>query len=452
VAVIGAAETADPVLAPELRDAYLLLIEQRAGIRLSKQQLHMLAQAVAELQDTERLASPAALFQAVSSHTRPRLLEELAARLTVPETHFFRVRPQIAALQQTLLPGLLERRADQRHVSIWSAGCSTGEEPYTLAILLRECQVDLFGWRLQILGTDISEAALQAARGARYGDWSFRDTPAEIRERYFTREGGRWRLNSAVRQDVEFARHNLADALPWPCLRGHNAFDLILCRNVTIYFAYDNANALYERLAGLLAPDGWLLLGPCDPPPRHDGPLEAVYLHGAVLWRRGSSGAHPVASARVEPAPSGHKRPPDQGAQVRGGRQAAAAYTGPQPAAELQSSLEPQAQLALGMAYLESGDITAAADALRRAAYLEAANPVTQFTLGRVLLMLGETERARSALLRARRLLAVMANDDQVADDRDLSIGDLQCAVDAQLGLLGADAGNGGAAARAERL
>jgi chemotaxis protein methyltransferase CheR len=226
---------------------------------------------------------------------RRGLVEMLAARLTIGETHFFRIGPQIDALRTVVLPEIVKRRTAARQVNAWSAGCSTGEEPYTLAMLLREQLPPTAGWDIRLLATDINDRALETVRRATYGEWSFRGTPDPIRRRYFTPDGSHWRLVEPIRRMVRFGIMNLL-ADPIPSLGKGAApgqptreLDLILCRNVTIYFGAEAVRQVYRRFADALVDDGWLILGPSDPVPELPGPFEPVYLPGAVLWRRSAT-------------------------------------------------------------------------------------------------------------------------------------------------------------------
>ena len=187
---------------------------------------------------------------------RQRLLDAV----TVQETHFFRNPPQMEALRRKILPDLLGRAGGRkRPLTIWSAGCSTGEEPYTLAMLLLELS-PMLGTQTQarILGTDVSSQALRAAGRATYTGRTLDATPPMVRDRWLEPEGGSWTVKEQARRLVELRLHNLVtDPAPF----GPGEVDLIVCRNVTIYFDRETTAAIMSGFAGLLAEGGYLLLG-----------------------------------------------------------------------------------------------------------------------------------------------------------------------------------------------
>ncbi|MCJ2061684.1 protein-glutamate O-methyltransferase CheR [Methylobacterium sp. J-088] len=217
----------------------------------------------------------------------------LEAEITVGETFFFRYAEQFQALRERILPALIAARASERTLRIWSAGCSTGAEPYSLSILVQELLGDaLPNWRVSILATDISAEALATARAAEYGRWALRTMPPAERLRYFTRlppapgirrEGG-YALRPEFRGLVRFERGNLL-TLADPQAQDGERFDLILCRNVLIYFDARTVAAVVRGLGRRLRPDGWLLLGHAEPSPAFAGFLDAVSLPGTVAYR-----------------------------------------------------------------------------------------------------------------------------------------------------------------------
>ena len=227
----------------------------------------------------------------------------LEAEITIGETFFFRYSEQFAALRTTILPELVAARRSERILRIWSAGCSTGAEPYSLAILVREILGEaLPEWRVTILGTDISAEAIATARAAEYGRWALRTMPPEERLRYFAhlppkpgvrREGG-FALRPEYRGLVRFARANLLH-LAEPGGAEAEPYDLILCRNVLIYFDAATVTRVVHGLGRRLRPEGWLLLGHAEPNPTFSGFLDPVSLPGTVAYRPGGrSSPEPV--------------------------------------------------------------------------------------------------------------------------------------------------------------
>jgi chemotaxis protein methyltransferase CheR len=191
-----------------------------------------------------------------------RELRGLVSRLTVGETYFFRNRGQFSALRDHLLPEIIaRRRGRQQSLRIWSAGCSTGEEPYSLAILLRELLPDIADWNIHLLATDLNEDALAAAREGLYRNWSFREVEEHYRQRYFMPEGESSRIRPEVKAMVSFRYLNLVDEVYPSPGSGTDALDLILCRNVMIYFPPPLCQEITRRFFGCLTEHGSLLVG-----------------------------------------------------------------------------------------------------------------------------------------------------------------------------------------------
>ncbi len=222
-----------------------------------------------------------------------RELRALVSRLTVGETYFFRNRGQFDALRDTILPDIIKsRRGKNRHLRIWSAGCSTGEEAYSLAILVRELLEDVDDWNIHLLATDINEDALEAAQEGMYRNWSFREVEERYRQQYFTLEGERARIRPEIQSMVTFRHLNLADQCYPAAATGTDALDLILCRNVMIYFSPTLSKDITRRFFDCLEEQGCLLVG-------HSEHSDLVYpgfsriFHGrAIVYRK--SGPNPV--------------------------------------------------------------------------------------------------------------------------------------------------------------
>jgi chemotaxis protein methyltransferase CheR len=213
-------------------------------------------------------------------------LQRLVNRLTIGESYFFRNRPHFNALTADIIPGLIAANAASRRIRIWSAGCATGEEPYSLAILLEESFPDLRGWDVRITATDINTSFLERARQGLYTRWSFRGVEERLVEKYFRPEGGGYqRLDPAIARRVEFGWFNLSRP-PFVGRVSAEPFDLVVCRNVLIYFSFELANRVVEALAQTLRPDGYLVVGHAESFPVLRE-LESVYSHAMYYYRRG---------------------------------------------------------------------------------------------------------------------------------------------------------------------
>jgi chemotaxis protein methyltransferase CheR len=204
------------------------------------------------------VASVAALVDVLRAESdASRLHERVVDALTTNETTFFRDHNPFESLRTHVLPDLIGERRRSRSLAIWSAGCSSGQEPYSIAMAVREHFPELLTWRLTILGTDISPSVLDRARRGHYGQLEVnRGLPAHLLVRHFTRAGMEWEIEEPIRRMVRFERHNLVGE--WPVLP---TFDLILMRNVMIYFDADAKRRVLARVHAQLAPHGYLLLG-----------------------------------------------------------------------------------------------------------------------------------------------------------------------------------------------
>ena len=185
--------------------------------------------------------------------------QEMFNRITINETSFFRNDLQLDVFEKQILPELLEARASTKRLRIWSAACSTGEEPFTLAMLLhRTLGVRLSDWRIEILGTDISEKALSVAHNGRYTSYAVRTTSSLMQDRYFKKDGRDFILDDTIRSMVNFEKHNLKDTL---AAKRHGIWDVIFCRNVLIYFDDDMKAGVLSMFDKQLAADGSLFIG-----------------------------------------------------------------------------------------------------------------------------------------------------------------------------------------------
>jgi chemotaxis protein methyltransferase CheR len=219
----------------------------------------------------------------LSAPTTEAIVRTLGKHLTVGETYFFRERKTFDALACVLMPIVDQRRREgERRLRLWSAACSTGEEAYSLAIFLQQHLPDFRDWDITILATDINEQALAKAAAGVYGEWSFREAAPGFKERYFrSTADARFAIAPAVKNLVTFAPFNLAQAPGWP--RGQ---DVILCRNLLIYFTQEQARMLVARLRNALAEQGWLAVSPSECSQALFSEFTPVNFPGSILYRQ----------------------------------------------------------------------------------------------------------------------------------------------------------------------
>ncbi len=279
----------------ELYDRFAQLIRTRAGLYYPEQRRSDLIYGLQRAAQYFGISDLEKLLALVEHY--PAAWDELIAELTIGETYFFRNAAQFTALREIILPDLVQQRSTVRYLRLWSAGCATGEEPYSLAIVLREYLPADPPWQISILATDINRRFLARAHEACYGNWSFRETPPEVRERYFVPERGQWRLRTEIRADVTFAQLNLAEPVyPSPQL-GITAFDVIFCRNVMIYFDEATTRQVIQRLYDSLTPGGWLVVGHAEPNVELYRQFETHNAPGTILYRK------PLTASPFTPAP-----------------------------------------------------------------------------------------------------------------------------------------------------
>lgn len=230
------------------------------------------------------------LLSASLTHSQ---IEILASHLTVGETYFFRDRKSFEALEQYVLPALIHSRRDsERRLRIWSAGCCTGEEPYSIAMLLDKLVPGHEQWNMTILATDINPRFLRKGVEGVYGEWSFRDVPGWIREKYFKQvRKGFFELHPRIRRMVTFSYLNLADDV-YPSLSNNtNAMDVIFCRNVLMYFTAERAEKVAGNLHQATLNGGWLIVSPAEASNKLFSSFSPVVFPGVVFYRKVSGGA-----------------------------------------------------------------------------------------------------------------------------------------------------------------
>ena len=285
-------------------EAFRSLLAERLGLQFDDSKLSELA----ELLDRRVSINKEPTDRYLDSlPVRRAELRSLAHALTVHETYFFRNGDQFRAFTDYVLPDLIRANAGSRRLRILSAGCASGEEPYSLAMLLTE-RSELSGWSVSIKGVDVSIAMLDAAAGGRYSAWALRDTPAETQARYFKSEGRDFVLDPAIKNKVRFEEHNLADPERVGPLEPEG-FDIIFCRNVIMYFTPAAAKRVVARLSRSLAPGGFLFLGHAETLRGLSQDFHLRQSHGTFYYQLREPGTVPSnASERLSSAPAAETR------------------------------------------------------------------------------------------------------------------------------------------------
>jgi chemotaxis protein methyltransferase CheR len=252
------APTDAPELSPEDFGFLAALLRERAAIVLEPGKEYLALSRLDPLAREIGCGSVAALVDILRLEpAESELHDRVVDALTTNETTFFRDIEPFETLHTSVLPELIERRARTRTLAIWSAGCSTGQEPYSIAMAIREHFPELATWNLTILGTDISPTVLERARRGRYGQLEVnRGLPAHLLVRHFTRAGMEWEIEESIRRMVRFQRRNLIS--DWA---GLPPFDIVFMRNVMIYFDVEAKRSVLTQMHGQLAANGYLLLG-----------------------------------------------------------------------------------------------------------------------------------------------------------------------------------------------
>jgi chemotaxis protein methyltransferase CheR len=237
----------------------------------------------------------------------------LIGQLTIGETYFFRHTEQFDALRDVVLPDIIERNLERRSLRIWSAGCAIGAEPYSLAILLKQhFGHRLAGWDVQILGTDINQRFLARASLGEFDERALRSTPEEVRRIWLLPSDRAWTVRPLVREWVSFQYHNLVEH-PYPSIvHGIAALDLILCRNVMIYFDWTVIAHIVNRFHDCLVDGGWLAVGHAESNPDVFRAYRTVTVPGATLYQK--SREHrpaPLTPIATSPAAYSWPLPPD---------------------------------------------------------------------------------------------------------------------------------------------
>ncbi len=362
-----------------------------------------------------------------SAPENPELMH-VAGHFTVGETFFFRDTEWFQALEQFVLPQLItaNRQRFEQRLRIWSAGCSTGEEPYSLAIVLDRLLAGVRDIRVEIVGSDIDLAALEKARRGIYRGWSLRAVPPGIRDQYFRRVGvDAYEIRPAIRRMVTFTPDNLVGETAPPAVPG--SVDLVVCRHVLMYFTPDMARRAIARLKGAIAEGGWLATSPVEASAEAFRPLLPVNLPGTILFRKGpaampspmlpaptpppladSQGPQPsmdTSSVRtIEPLASARNLA-DQGHLSEARRECELALA--------KDPLDADANMLLAVICQEQEDLRTAFEAVRRVLYLTPNSALANFLMGSLLFRQGEQTQGKRYVEIAEHLLSMHSGAEE---------------------------------------
>jgi chemotaxis protein methyltransferase CheR len=235
------------------------LLKERSGLDLSAEKQYLVESRLLPLARKSGLDGISELVQKLKNGA-DALTSEVVEAMTTNETFFFRDKVPFDHLRETVLPALLAGRGGRKTLRIWSAASSTGQEPYSIAMLLKEKEAALAGWRVEIVATDLSQEVLEKSKSGIYSQFEVqRGLPIQLLVKHFKQTGELWQINPDIRAMVQHRQLNLLQDF------SHlGKFDVIFCRNVLIYFDQDTKLATFERLARAIEPDGFLMLGAAE--------------------------------------------------------------------------------------------------------------------------------------------------------------------------------------------
>ena len=433
------------------------LVAAKTGLKIDKLRADELDRIIGGVLEASGLKTIPQLCHALMEcQTIDPLWRLLIDRITIGETYFFRDAAQCNALKNFVLPELIAKKRESfHHLSIWSAGCATGEEPYTLAIMLRELIPDIEDWTFTILGTDINLSGLETARRGIYKARSFRmETRPDVQGRWFRTRGQNYELDPDVRGMVEFAPLNLVSD-DYPSFETWTMnLDLIICRNVTIYFEAETTQRIIKRFQGALNEDGWLVVG-------HAEPMASVYegftphnFPNAVLYQKHTErpmvatlppmqrAPLPVELPATLAAPAAARMPNRK--QVDALKEARAA-AGREDwntlqqwlvSAEHANPMNAEVHYLRGLMLMHTQRYDGAMQALRRAIYCDPSFALAHYALGDLYEKVGNHDEARRSWLRSQQIVASRRPEDDLAPGEHLTVEMLRDLLNYRLNVL----------------
>ncbi|MBC8267794.1 MAG: protein-glutamate O-methyltransferase CheR [Rhodospirillaceae bacterium] len=244
-------------MTPEDIELFSKIVKERSGLVVTPNKAYLLESRLLPVARRHGLNDLEALAATTRSGSPEAILEDITEAMTTNETFFFRDIGPFDRFRDSVLPPLLQRRAASKTLRIWCAAASTGQEPYSLSIILMEMASQLAGWKVEIIGTDISNEALNKAKAGLYSQFEVqRGLPIQTLLKYFTQEDANWLISENIRKMVSYRHFNLLDDF-----NKLGRFDIVFCRNVLIYFEQSDKTQILDRVCKQMSPDGSLFLG-----------------------------------------------------------------------------------------------------------------------------------------------------------------------------------------------
>lgn len=236
------------------------LLKSRSGLQLTDDKQYLVESRLLPLARRAGLTTIDNLIASVRNNQASVLADEIVEAMTTNETFFFRDKIPFEQFKTIIMPAIMAARARQRRIRIWCAAASTGQEPYSLAMCLKEMASQLQGWHIEILGTDISQSVLEKAKSGLYSQFEVqRGLPIQLLVKYFSRQGEMWQIAPELRAMVQYRSWNLLNDLS-----SLGRFDIVFCRNVLIYFDQETKTSTLERLHAVIERDGYFVLGAAE--------------------------------------------------------------------------------------------------------------------------------------------------------------------------------------------
>jgi chemotaxis protein methyltransferase CheR len=270
------------------------IVENLIGLHFPRERLSDLERGIASTAKELGFKGPGGIVDGLlSGSLSERQLEALTANLTIGETYFNREKAQLDALEFEILPEIIRKKGcSDRTLRIWSAGCATGEEPYSIAAILNRFSQELADWKITLLATDINSRSIKTGMAAEYGEWSFRGNPQWFKEKYFIPGGTkRLRLNQQIKEMVTFQYLNLIEDT-YPSLHNNTAaMDVIFCRNVLIYFSEATRKSLTGKFFRSLVEGGWLIVSSTETSALFSSEFRTYSLSGTTIYKKEAGGS-----------------------------------------------------------------------------------------------------------------------------------------------------------------